>query len=712
MPLYEIPDTQSNSLWLWLGLGITALLLFDTDKKSSNLSGYTSTCRKFGKNRLGHRQCLQYAPTCGSADEGCRTKAAPLPSEVGKRTQKDYEIEADALAQELANEKNFELDFNKKLMRDVLSYGGIGPHKSGFMSEEYKMIPKKYKRADGMPMDEVAQEMGVDESTLADQIYLAEASFQELKDMRGGKTATRFKKSEFIDEAWDRMRSGRGFMGGVKKLIDREGTDIQPFFKGDTNEVWFIDTMPRYNERLKDWFHSVYELDSRGNYKPAKLAVSTVSLKEQFLPGFKKTRIKEQQLTLFGDLPDEMYYLQQSTNGVMDFGDWMKGTFGLDPVVFGSMRLIELKERLTQTVEKRRKRMQRIAKPDPLYDSLEYANQQDEKILMSIPIYVPHLRNMTLYQVFEMAKNREVNVPTWVHKLKKIPESKGQMTLFGGSESLKHDVFRWNVGSKQMEVIKNPTASETRQISNEFKEKYPRSTESGIRSTYDQFDNKYVWNADTMHSDVEPMINMMWDVYTHQSPGMAKWLLDAGMANKKKMTFFGMSGGLKPFWIPAYQETWRIDEDDCKWKRFTARAKKELGIKDKGSTRQCKVIDSDGKTHYFSQAMIASLTKPIQQSFLGGGKKHSEDYFSPRQQEMFPGLRRELILEQEDSAGIFTVDPLDICLERKGWDIPKVRKYQQRISAKMTPDMFGKIEKLTGAEIMLQEQIQKCLERR
>jgi len=104
--------------------------------------------------------------------------------------------------------------------------------------------------------------------------------------------------------------------------------------------------------------------------------------------------------------------------------------------------------------------------------------------------------------------------------------------------------------------------------------------------------------------------------------------------------------------------------------------------------------------------------KALNLQSLYGGKTHSEDYFSPRQQEMFPKLRRELVLEaDEPQESILDVDPLDKCLERKGWDLHKVRKYQDNISAKMTVDMFGKTEKLTGTEVMLQENIQQCLER-
>ena len=473
------------------------------------LSGYTSTCLKFGKNRFGHRQCKKFAQTCGSADEGCRYDPVPVPGHEGKRTQKDFEIEADALAQELAREKNFELDYNKNLMRDVLSYGGIAPHKSGFMSEEYREIPKKYKRADGIPMDELAQEMGIDESTLADRIYQAEASFQELKDMRGGAIARRFKKADFIDEAWNRMRSGRGF--------------------------------------------------------------------------------------------------------------------------------------------------------------------------------------------------------------------------FGGLESLKHDVFRWKIGSKQIEVIKNPTDSEIRQISNEFHEKYPRSKESGIRSTYDQYDNKYVWGADDLHSDVEPMINMLFHVYTHQSPGMAKWLLDTGMTNKKKITLFGIK--FNPD-VTENQIRARVllPKKIIKGTYFI-RASTTPGVSYvMGQDRSGKVMtqsirfdrdlfDNSSAKRWFN-SNIKRIKERDRQGYvypipsISGGKKHSEDYFSPRQQEMFPKMRRELVLEPEETASIFTVDPLYVCLERQGWDLRKVRKYQENISAKMTPDMFGKLQRLTGAEVMLQEQIQKCLDRR
>lgn len=267
-----------------------------------DLSGYTATCRTWGKNKLGHKYCKSYAPTCGNKEEGCRDIPAPLPSEIGKRTQKDYEIEADALAQELANEKNFELDFNKKLMRDVLSYGGIAPHKSGFMSEEYRQIPKKYKRSDGIPMDELAQEMGTDESTLADRIYQAEVSFQELKNMRGA-IAQKFKKSDFINEAWDRMKSGRGFMGlgELGKLIPLH----------TTWETWYYDTNNCKNKTMT--VEARKELGIKGG-KLVHGCIVTDGNRKFWMPQKKAEKLMEpitKQMTLFGKLPRtimEKYY--------------------------------------------------------------------------------------------------------------------------------------------------------------------------------------------------------------------------------------------------------------------------------------------------------------------------------------------------------------------------------------------------------------------
>ena len=96
-------------------------------------------------------------------------------------------------------------------------------------------------------------------------------------------------------------------------------------------------------------------------------------------------------------------------------------------------------------------------------------------------------------------------------------------------------------------------------------------------------------------------------------------------------------------------------------------------------------------------------------SQIGKGKIHGEEFFSPRQKELFPGLKRDLNMEIEDAAR--SDDPLEACMERRGYKPSKTQVFQDAISAKLTADMFGKQEKLTGAEAMFQEQMQECLDK-
>lgn len=78
-------------------------------------------------------------------------------------------------------------------------------------------------------------------------------------------------------------------------------------------------------------------------------------------------------------------------------------------------------------------------------------------------------------------------------------------------------------------------------------------------------------------------------------------------------------------------------------------------------------------------------------------------------QELFPGLKRELVLKTEDIAT--SDDLLDIFLQRKGWDINRVRELQASISGKAVPDMFtGKTVPLSAGEVELQRHIEEYLE--
>lgn len=76
-----------------------------------------------------------------------------------------------------------------------------------------------------------------------------------------------------------------------------------------------------------------------------------------------------------------------------------------------------------------------------------------------------------------------------------------------------------------VEVVQNPTDSEYRDMRNAFFDKYPwlRGTgEPPLRRTFDEEGNVYYWESNTMHSGVEPFINMRYNTRTAQQDGWWK----------------------------------------------------------------------------------------------------------------------------------------------------------------------------------------------
>lgn len=95
--------------------------------------------------------------------------------------------------------------------------------------------------------------------------------------------------------------------------------------------------------------------------------------------------------------------------------------------------------------------------------------------------------------------------------------------------------------------------------------------------------------------------------------------------------------------------------------------------------------------------------------FLWYAWRGSEAHLSG-DEDLFPHLRRELHLEPEDAAT--SDDPIEACLERRGWDLKRMRVLRDSIAAKSTPDMFSEEEEdLTGEEAELLQQIEDCLDR-
>jgi len=327
------------------------------------LSGYTATCLKWGKNRLGHKSCKKYAPTCGSAADGCRIEPAPIPGSAkeAKMIEKEKEIQVDAIAQELANEANVSLEQNKELMREILSYGGIAPHRGGFLREEYNELPGKYKRKNGIPLDELAQEMGTDETKITDEIYKAESTFAYLKSLRGGKTAKRFKAEDFINDAWDRLDTGKGFMGisSTKKpqyittksfdYLDKlgkvtawEGKQPVVGFPAETYryypKYWKPALIEDFEKQLKSYTinppvpGSVKDVRNKKELKDVKVWIN------DFIKGMSKKQMPEQtdflepsQMTLFGELGKIIpLYTTWDTWDRLDTGKGLSGLSNVD----------------------------------------------------------------------------------------------------------------------------------------------------------------------------------------------------------------------------------------------------------------------------------------------------------------------------------------------------------------------------------------------
>lgn len=78
------------------------------------------------------------------------------------------------------------------------------------------------------------------------------------------------------------------------------------------------------------------------------------------------------------------------------------------------------------------------------------------------------------------------------------------------------------------------------------------------------------------------------------------------------------------------------------------------------------------------------------------------------QQDLFKVPRGTVKLSVQDTAT--SDDLLEACLERKGYDLKKVKNLQESIAEKLTIDMFTRqTDPLTSKEIALQGEIQDCL---
>lgn len=142
-------------------------------------------------------RCSKYATACGT----CLPESMPRPKSL-KPTRK----EVVSLAKELARqETELQTEAGPVLYREIASRGGIAPYKGGYLKEEYKEIPLHLKNKKGLPLDEMASEMGMDEASLITAIQKAYP--------KGRKTVRRKDWKQYEDSARAILLEERGLHG-------------------------------------------------------------------------------------------------------------------------------------------------------------------------------------------------------------------------------------------------------------------------------------------------------------------------------------------------------------------------------------------------------------------------------------------------------------------------------------------------------------------
>lgn len=181
---------------------------FDKTYKSK-LSGIYTSCKQYYRTAKGHLKCAKYALTCQTdPDIECANQKAPVPWAPRPEEPEFSEQAIKSVAKMLAEEMNQTLDDTKRIMRLVQYHGGIAPPKE--YAEEYATIPSKYKSKEGLKMDELAQELGMNERELSEAINKAEDARLRLPK---GKRRFSIKEMLFEAEKYLAQQASEGFAG-------------------------------------------------------------------------------------------------------------------------------------------------------------------------------------------------------------------------------------------------------------------------------------------------------------------------------------------------------------------------------------------------------------------------------------------------------------------------------------------------------------------
>lgn len=165
------------------------------------------TCVKFDKFFSFHymkdvRRCVKFAAVCSARFPGCLKRPGTKPPGMGEPSK----AAVTALAKELASEEAE--GRGVQLAREIKARGGISSYRGGYLKEEYKEIPLHLKKKTGLPLDEMASELGLDEAALVQEIRKAYP--------KGAKKKRRASWRDFEDKAY-RILLGSASLGQYKE---------------------------------------------------------------------------------------------------------------------------------------------------------------------------------------------------------------------------------------------------------------------------------------------------------------------------------------------------------------------------------------------------------------------------------------------------------------------------------------------------------------
>lgn len=153
-------------------------------------------------------RCSKYAAACTTG--ACLLDPMPYPGADHEPTEAEIRDVAKSLAQDY---NLMQKEAGPALARDILSRGGIRAYKKGHLKEEYiENVPLVLKRKTGLPLDEMASELNVDEATLISWLQEAypKGGVQRRKSWR-----------DFEADAYNILMEERAGLGQVRKRYHR-----------------------------------------------------------------------------------------------------------------------------------------------------------------------------------------------------------------------------------------------------------------------------------------------------------------------------------------------------------------------------------------------------------------------------------------------------------------------------------------------------------